>query len=638
MSPADPPSPDDAPTVVPTDAAHAATLAHGGPSSTIPPRTVGDYELLEEVAPGGMGVVFRARQRSVDRVVALKMILAGAMAGGAEVRRFRVEAEAAAHLDHPHILPVYEVGEHDGRPFFSMKLAEGGTLARQVPDLVLRPRAAAALVAKLARAVHYAHQRGILHRDLKPANVLLDADGEPLVADFGLAKRTDAEAGVTQTGAIIGTPSYMAPEQARAERAVTTAADVYALGAILYELLAGRPPFRAPTVVETVLQVLEKLPDHPQTANPTADRDLSAIALKCLEKDPTERYESAAALADDLDRWAAGEPTRARPLSPPAQLWRWVKRHTSAAVTLPALGVVLGLWPALVAEADIRPELLPSSPDTPLGWYRPIRAVPGVYAVATIVTVVLYLAFGWLVVRVTRPRTPAVALGFAVAVAAVASVCSTVFTAPFLMEYARTTGVDGERRVHPIGESDPDDRWLEEAARPGTTAHAEAEYLTQFLDPEDRAEWYPRRKDEMRKLRLQAAQVNRIYAGYLALSEEVLYGTVATIAWAVFSTWVVVYLDRSRGRRWANLVLYIELIGPAMFAVVPILMVAFSSPDSKGAVPMAIGGSYFAVIAVLAWVGVVRQWRWWVRLVAYAAGTVAFLLAAALIGIFYDVL
>ncbi len=290
---------------------HIATSAPDSLTSTH--AMFGDYELVEELGRGGMGIVYKARQSSLARTVALKMIQRGTLPSSTDLARFRTEAESAARLDHPTIVPIYEVGEQQGQPFFTMKYVAGTTLARRLADGPLAPREAASLLSPIARAIHYAHERGVLHRDLKPSNILIDEDGRPHVSDFGLAKRVEADDHLTLTGAVLGTPSYMAPEQAAGTRGkLGPASDVYSLGTILYQMLTGRLPFQAATPVETVLLVLEQEPLPPRLLNPRADRELEMIALKCLQKPPELRYHSAGALADDLDAYLADEPTAAR--------------------------------------------------------------------------------------------------------------------------------------------------------------------------------------------------------------------------------------------------------------------------------------------------------------------------------------
>ena len=341
-------------------------------------RRFGDFELLEELGRGGMGIVYKARQISLNRIVALKMILRGDLATPADLARFRAEAEAAARLDHPHIVPVYEVGEFDGKPYFSMKYVAGTTLARRLADGPLPARAAAEMLAIVCRAIHFAHEHGVLHRDLKPSNILLDEQGQPHVTDFGLAKRFsdsvkerakgdrakrgaatetfqhesrhDAQSellSLTQTGAILGTPSYIAPEQAAGSRGtIGPACDVYSLGTILYAMLTGRPPFQAASPLDTLMMVLEQDPPLPRVVNPKADRELEMIALRALQKPPELRYPTAAAFADDLQAYLSGEPISARS-GGMSQILARLFRETHHATVLESWGL-LWMWHSVV--------------------------------------------------------------------------------------------------------------------------------------------------------------------------------------------------------------------------------------------------------------------------------------------------
>jgi serine/threonine-protein kinase len=321
--------------------AGAAVTADGAP----PPggRRLGQYELLGEIGRGGMGVVYRARHQALKRPVAIKMILAAGHAGVYERARFRVEAEAAARLQHPNIVQIHEVGEADGLPYCVLELVEGGSLADRLDGGPLPPREAARLVEALARAMQLAHSRNIVHRDLKPANVLLSADGTPKVTDFGLARQLDSDGGQTQTGVLLGTPDYMAPEQASGQaRAAGPAADIHALGAVLYECLTGRPPFRGDTVADTLEQVRHREPVPPRALRPAVPRDLETICLKCLRKEPEKRYASAEALAEDLRRWQAGEPVAARPVGRAERTAKWVGRNPVGAGLVAVLALLVG--------------------------------------------------------------------------------------------------------------------------------------------------------------------------------------------------------------------------------------------------------------------------------------------------------
>jgi WD40 repeat protein/serine/threonine protein kinase len=349
------------------DPAATATFREGSQESeasvTLPGGTrvryFGDYELIRELGRGGMGIVYQARQVSLNRLVALKMIKSAALASDDEVHRFQNEAEAVAQLDHPHIVPILEVGNHEGQRYFTVKLISGSSLNKKRAEYVANPTAAARLLKKVAEAVHHAHHRGILHRDLKPANILLDERSEPFITDFGLAKRAVGDSELTHSGTIVGTPAYMAPEQAPGRRSAdTTASDVYGLGAILYTLLTGRAPFEGASVDEMLEQVRSTLPSDPSNINPRALRDLEVICLKCLEKDPARRYTSAQALADDLGRYLSDEPITERPTGALERGWLWCKRNPwlagaigTTAAALVALAVISVVSTMLIADA-----------------------------------------------------------------------------------------------------------------------------------------------------------------------------------------------------------------------------------------------------------------------------------------------
>ncbi|WP_337174210.1 serine/threonine-protein kinase [Paludisphaera sp.] len=347
------------------------------PSSSAPPaggERFGKYELVAELARGGMGIVYRAHDTALNRPVALKMILSGALAGDADRERFRREAALAARLDHSNIVPIHEVGEQDGFLYFTMRLVEGGTLADHMETYREDPIAAAGLIETLARAVRYANEQGFIHCDLKPSNVLIDRDGSPRVTDFGLARQASQSSELTASGAVLGTPSYMAPEQASGDRkAIGPATDVHGLGAILYEILAGRPPFRMGTTMETVMQAIYCDPIPPHQLRPDVPRELEHICLKCLEKSPSDRYPTPAALADELARYIQGDVIAAS--GPVQKLRRWVRREPEIAARLAGLGLMSVL-------TEVNYHFLSLEPDaTARAW---VQVVLGLWAVLTL--------------------------------------------------------------------------------------------------------------------------------------------------------------------------------------------------------------------------------------------------------------
>jgi tRNA A-37 threonylcarbamoyl transferase component Bud32 len=620
-----------------SDPAQASTLAPGEQTSSNHRfiRYFGDYELLEEIARGGMGVVYKARQVSLNRIVAVKMILAGQLASAEDVQRFHREAEAAANLDHPNIVPIYEVGEHDGQHYFSMKFIEGGSLASRKAPANGSQRQVAGLIATIARAVHHAHQRGILHRDLKPANVLIDGQRLPYVTDFGLAKRVQGESQATHSGAIVGTPGYMSPEQARSEKVLTIATDVYGLGAILYELLTGRPPFAANTPLDTVLQVLDHDPKPPRKLNPRVDRDLETVCLKCLQKEPAKRYGSALDLANDLDSWLAGEPTKARPPSLAGQAWRWLKRNAAATAGLVSLGLVSGLTAILIHSAALRfvtPLLYP--PDmgllNPLFWIR-LAAENSAFRYGLLATAaLLMLGCGWFVRLIARPRTPQAALAAAASVALVSTLVVFSYLGPVVGS--------GANKIDPSYPWETHDSWRLHPVRgpyelmgQGEKMTAEEEaYLTQYLPPEAQQFAGPNeRKFGLWMLWASADATNRFYAAVLSGWTILLFVLVFFLGLALESTWAADLVARSGRGPIARAVCYLELYPPAAALFLWSLGALFRNvmaemedgtpwlapPGYWG--PVVLSLAFGTCLVTLAHVGVIRRWHPAARLAVY---------------------
>jgi serine/threonine-protein kinase len=360
-----------------------------------PPRAAGrtglpafdKYELLDELGRGGMGVVYKARQKGLDRPVAIKMVLAGCLASPDDVSRFHDEARAAAGLHHPHVVTIYETGEVHGQPYFAMQYVDGPSLARVLAGGPLPPEQAARCLAAIARAVAHLHAHGIVHRDLKPSNILLDTDGRPYVTDFGLAKMLSGDSQRTSTGAIVGTASYMAPEQAAGGRAVAVGplSDVYSLGAVLYEVLTGVPPFRGATALDTLVQVLEGEPERPRALNPHIPRELEMICLRCLEKTPEDRYPSAGAVADELERFLKGEEIETRHLGLGQRLRRWARREPALVYRLGALALSLA-----IIQANYH-----LSGNVPLDLHLAVMGVLALWGAASVVCQRLLYVEGW---------------------------------------------------------------------------------------------------------------------------------------------------------------------------------------------------------------------------------------------------
>jgi predicted Ser/Thr protein kinase len=593
-------------------------------------RAVGEYEVLAELGRGGMGVVYRARHTRLDRVVALKMLRDHHLAGPAELTRFLREAEAVAQLDHPQIVPIHEVGEHEGLPFFSMKLIEGGDLARLMAQPDGPPlRRLVEVLRAVALAVHHAHQRGIIHRDLKPENILLDTDGCPHVSDFGLARRVDGS-NLTQSGAILGTPAYMAPEQAGRSGSVTTLSDVWALGAILYECLTGRPPFRAATAMETILQVLEQEPVAPRKIAPLVDRDLEAACMKCLAKDPQGRYASAAVLAEDLGRWLAGEPLSVRPPSTAYLAWLWLRKNVRAALWVLVIGsagcggaAILCLGPALMrglAEAARAYDNFPSV--SPPWLLRVARAIPqtvldppaAVMVANEVLFRVLFCSMGILLVLLVRPKGYWEGLALGLGAGLIGTVVAyALAVGPWVSVHLAYHRQGKDVSLLSLGSVAPNVDFEYAEDPPGTGRSAQQRLVERYPDLVDRKRFEAAHAITVMFLAdAQAASFMSIWTGMIVAA-------VLCIAPVVMQVPIAMTLVRREGRAGPALLSYYELS-----AALAWLMLDFFS----GGVVWPMLGLPFeltwwgvlalASLAGLAAVGVVNRWGWPLRWCLYA--------------------
>jgi hypothetical protein len=607
------------------DATPEALAAGPGERVSVP-----GYEVLGLLGKGGMGVVYKARHRTLNRTVALKMVRAGDLAGPEERLRFLHEAETVAQLHHPNIVQIYEFGEQAAQPFIALEFVAGGSLAQRIKGTPLPNREGAALVEALARGVHAAHLRGVIHRDLKPANVLLTDDGTPKLTDFGLAKRVGAGAGPTITGAVLGTPSYMAPEQAGSQRgAITTLVDVYSLGAILYELLTGQPPFRGATPMDTLVQVLEQAPTPPQALNPQADEDLATVCLKCLSKDPTQRYPSAQALAEELGRWAAGEPIQARPPGLLTVARSLARRHGRAAAWVIAVGLVGGILAgAHTFITDVNTPLVWTAaaydalPSAPRPWLARIgQSSPWLQAVVGCAMLLWLSSLGLLAVVRTRPRHAAADLAIGLAVGAVAGVAAlSCGTGWALIHGTALSGLLGDPEVRALIETGL--QAPQERSEGGRRVFVD-EYgqVTPAPPPGWQLDRYPELRDLPlakqtdllhRKVRAELVIGVQKGIGYslLAVAGFILLGACEAVAAGA--------LLRRRGRVRSILVPYAEMVGPGVVGVYAVIVLAVNLLAQRDTFRPITWGTVLA-LAVAALIAAARRWPAAGRLVLHAA-------------------